>query len=414
MISFSDSSKTLQNPGKGEKDTGFNFTVGEKTGVAKIDVTASGGGESTSYNLEIDVRSPNPPETRAELKVIRKGEKWETNFRPFGMVGSNSTVIEVTSLPSINLEKQLDYLISYPHGCSEQIISAAFPQLFISDLTDDDAALIKDVSDNITEAINKVVSRQMTGGGIALWPNSFQADNWITSYAGHFLIEAERKGFRIPAGAKQKWIGYQKKISGEWHFDPRFKYSAIDQAYRLFTLALAGHPDKTAMNRLRESTGIPQLSRWLLAATYATTGRPEVAGDLLDLRIKSTEPEYQNYFYGSDIRDRAIILYTLILLKNDEQALPVLTDLCENFNKDLWYSTQSVAWGLFAYMKWIDMIPGDQNNPSKVSVNINGEKHEQTITSKKIWSKTVETKNANNSLSVENKSENPVYATLIR
>ncbi len=414
MISFSDSSKTLTDPGKGETDTEFNFTVGEKTGVARLNVTASGGGESTTYNLEINVRSPNPPETRAEMKVIRQGEKWETNFRPFGMEGSNSTVIEVTSLPSINLEKRLDYLISYPHGCSEQIISAAFPQLFLSELTGNYAGLNKNVSDNIAEAINKVVSRQMTGGGIALWPNSFQADNWITSYSGHFLLEAERKGFRIPPGAKQKWIGYQKKISGEWHFDARFKYSAIDQAYRLFTLALAGHPDKTAMNRLRESTGIPQLSRWLLAATYATTGRPEVAGDLLDMRVKSTEPEFQNYFYGSDIRDQAIILYTLILLKNDEQALPVLKELCENFNKDIWYSTQSVAWGLFAYMKWIDMIPGDQNNPSKVSVNINGEKQEQTIASKKVWSKTIETKIGNNSLIVENKSENPVYATLIR
>jgi hypothetical protein len=414
MVNFSESSKILADSGNGEKDTEFNFTVGEKTGIAVINVTASGGGESAVYNLEVDVRSPNPPETRSELKVIRQGEKWKTNFRPFGMEGSNSTVIEVTSLPSINLEKRLDFLLSYPHGCSEQIISAAFPQLFISDLTGDDAIIIKNATENITEAINKVVSRQMTGGGIALWPNSAQADNWITSYAGHFLLEAERKGFSIPQGAKQKWIGYQKKRAGEWHFDAKFKYSATDQAYRLFTLALAGHPDKAAMNRLRESNGIPQLSRWLLAATYATTGRPEVAGDLLDQRIKSTEPEYQNYYYGSEIRDQAIILYTLILLKNDEQALPVLKELCENFNKDIWYSTQSVAWGLFAYMKWIDMIPGDRNTPSEVIVNINDEKYEPTIKSKKVWSKNIEIKNESNSLTVENKSEKPIYATLIR
>jgi uncharacterized protein YfaS (alpha-2-macroglobulin family) len=247
-----------------------------------------------------------------------------------------------------------------------------------------------------------------------MWPNSSQPDNWITSYTGHFLLEAERKGFSIPQGAKQKWIGYQKKRAGEWHLDAKFKYTATDQAYRLFTLALAGQPDKAAMNRLRESKGIPQLSRWLLAATYATTGRPEVAGDLLDLRIKSTEPEYQNYYYGSDIRDQAIILYTLVLLKNDEQALPVLKELCENFNKDQWYSTQSVAWGLFAYMKWIEMIPGDQNTTSEVIVNINGEKLEQTIIPNKVWSKNIEVKKENNSLTVENKSDKPLYATLTR
>ena len=49
--------------------------------------------------------------------------------RPFGLAGSNSASLEVSSLPSVNLEKRMDYLMNYPHGCSEQITSAAFPQL---------------------------------------------------------------------------------------------------------------------------------------------------------------------------------------------------------------------------------------------------------------------------------------------
>ena len=118
----------------------------------------------------------------------------------------------------------------------------------------------------------------MADGGIALWPGSAQPDNWVTSYAGHFITEAERIGYSIPSGFKQKWISYQKKTAQEWRFDPKFRQSANDQAYRLFTLALAGQPEKGAMNRLRESAEIPQLSRWLLAAAFAITGRPEVAG----------------------------------------------------------------------------------------------------------------------------------------
>ena len=125
--------------------------------------------------MEIEVRSPNPPETRSELKVLRKGEKWETSFRPFGIEGSNSAILEVSSLPSINLEKRLDYLLNYPHGCSEQITSAAFPQLWLKDLTGNDAAISESASANIKEAINKIVSRQMANGGIALWPGSLSA-----------------------------------------------------------------------------------------------------------------------------------------------------------------------------------------------------------------------------------------------
>ena len=414
LVNFEEKTKTIPVSGTGEKDSEFSFTAGGKTGVAKISVTATGGGESATYNMEIEIRSPNPPEIRAEVIVIRQGEKFETTFKPFGIEGSNSTLLEVSSLPSINLEKRLDYLLDYPYGCSEQIISAAFPQLWLSELTTNDPSITHSASANITEAINKIISRQMINGGIALWPGSSQPDNWVTSYAGHFMTEAERKGYSIPSGFKQKWISFQKKSAQVWRFDTRFKQSANDQAYRLFTLALAGQPEKGAMNRLRESQGIPQLSKWLLAAAFATSGRPEIAAGLLDVRNTQTEPEYNNFYYGSEIRDKAIILYTLTLLKNEEQALPLLKMICDNFNNDSWYSTQSIAWGLYAYMKWTESLPGDKNTPSKIKITFNGTKTEQTIVSKEVWSKDLRQNNENNSLVVENNSDKPLYVTLTR
>jgi alpha-2-macroglobulin len=414
LVSFEDNTRKISAAGTGEKDTEFSFTVGKKPGTAKINVTATAGSETASFSMEIEIRSPNPPETRAELKLIKQGEKWETTFKPFGLEGSNSALLEVSSLPSINLEKRMEYLLDYPHGCSEQITSAAFPQLWIRDLTGVDAAVSRTASSNITEAINKIISRQIISGGIALWPGSAQPDNWVTSYAGHFMTEAERKGYSIPSGFKQKWISYQKKTAQDWRFDTKYKQSANDQAYRLFTLALAGQPEKGAMNRLRESSGIPQLSRWLLAAAFATTGRPEVAGDLLDVRNTQTEQEYQSYYYGSGVRDKAIMLYTLTLLKNEEQALPLLKEICDDFNNNEWYSTQSVSWGLFSYMKWIELLPGNQNSPSKIKITVNGDKSEQTIMSKQVWSKEIKMVNGDNSVIVENNAEKPLYVTLIR
>jgi uncharacterized protein YfaS (alpha-2-macroglobulin family) len=414
LVSFEEKTKTISVSATGEKDSEFSFTAGGKTGKAKISVTATGGEESATYNMEIDVRSPNPPDTRAEIKVIRQGEKFETTFKPFGIEGSNSALLEVSSLPSINLEKRMDYLLDYPYGCSEQITSAAFPQLWISELTSNDKTITQTASANITEAISKLISRQMINGGIALWPGSSQPDNWVTSYAGHFMTEAERKGYSIPAGFRQKWISFQKKSAQEWHFDSRYKQTANDQAYRLFSLALAGQPDKGAMNRLRETPGIPQLSRWLLAAAFVTTGRPEVAAGLLDVRNTNTETEYSDYYYGSEMRDKAIILYTLTLLKNEEQALPLLKTICDNFNNEYWYSTQSIAWGLFAYMKWTELIPGDKNSPSTFNMVFNGSKSDQKILSKQVWSKDLRQNNDNNSLVIENNSDKPLYVTLTR
>jgi uncharacterized protein YfaS (alpha-2-macroglobulin family) len=414
FVSFEEKTKNIAISGTGEKDSEFSFTAGEKTGVAKISVTATGGGEMATYKMEFEVRSPNPPEVRAEIKVLKKGEKSESSFKPFGIAGSNSAVFEVSSLPSINLEKRMEYLLDYPYGCSEQITSAAFPQLWIGELTSIDASVARSASANITQAINMLVSRQMVNGGIALWPGASQPDNWVTSYAGHFITEAERKGYNIPSGFKQKWIGYQKKNAQDWRFDAKFKQSANDQAYRLFTLALAGQPEKGAMNRLRESAGAPQLSRWLLAAAFATTGRPEVASALLDVRNIQTEQEYYNYYYGSEMRDKAIILYTLTLLKNQEQAIPLLKYICDNFNNNSWYSTQSIAWGLFSYVKWVKSLPGDQNAESKIRITFNGTKTEQTIQGNQVWTKDLHQKDDNNSLIVENLSDKLIYVTLTR
>ncbi len=414
LISFTETSKTISANGSSEKDTEFTFIAGEKTGVGKIKITAAGGGETAVYDLEIGIRSPNPPETRAELQLLKPGEKWQTSFTPFGIAGSNSARIEVSGLPSVNLEKRLDYLINYPHGCTEQITSAAFPQIWVKDLVRNDQSVAERSSANIKEAISKIISRQMANGGIATWPGSYQPDNWITSYSGHFMIEAERKGYNITSGFRQKWIAYQQKAAREWRYDTRYKYTANDQAYRLFTLALAGQPERGAMNRLRETSGIPNLSRWLLAAAFATTGRDEAADNLLDVRNTLTEPEYYYSYYGSPVRDKAIILYTLTLLKNEEQALPLLKEICDNLGSSSWYSTHSLSWGLFAYMKWVEAMPAGGNKPAGISLNFNNKQSDKRIEAKEILSENLDIITGTNSIVVTNNGEIPVYITLVR
>jgi uncharacterized protein YfaS (alpha-2-macroglobulin family) len=414
LVTFAEKQKNISSFEQGEKVIEFDFSVGEAAGVAKINITAAGGGEKVSRQVEIEVRNPNPPETRNELKIIGKGDRWETTFSPFGIKSESKALIEISNLPSANLEKRLDYLITYPHGCTEQLISAAFPQLYLNRIKSDDAKIIETASANIQSAINVLASRQMGNGGIALWPGSYQPDNWVTSYAGHFCAEAEKLGYNIPSGFKQKWTDYQKRTSQGWRYDSKFRQSANDQAYRLFTLALSGQPERGLMNRLRESEKIPVLSGWLLAAAFAASGRPEVADDLIDVRNTLTEEEYRNNYYGSELRDKAVILYTLTLLNKAEQSLEVLKDICLQLSNDNWYNTQSVAWGLFSYMKYTETMPQGKDSNSNVNISLNGEKSEQTIRPSQLWSKVLKMKDGDNILSVENMSDHAIYANLVR
>ena len=414
LITLVESSRIIPVSSTGEKNTVFTFKAGGKTGIAKINLTASAGSENARYDLELDIRSPNPPETRSELKILNAGEKWESSFEPFGIDGSNSARLEFSALPSINLEKRLSYLTNYPHGCSEQITSSAFPQIFLKGIGVNDPATLREISTNIRHAVDVITSRQMITGGITLWPGSYQPDNWVTSYAGHFMVEAEKAGYSVSSGFMQKWKTYQTKLAREWEPDPRFKYAHNDQAYRLFTLALAGSPEKGAMNRLRETKDLPKLARWLLSASFALTGRSEVAAELLDMRDMSTEPEYQDYYYGSVSRDRSIVLYTLTLLKNEEQSLPLLKEICDKFSSEEWYSTQSLSWGLLAYMKWAEMLPQRETGQIRISFTVNKQKKDIVIGSKQLVSEDIDLKPGKNNILVSNTSGNPVYVTLTR
>ncbi len=414
MITFAGSKQEVPVKGIGEQDVEFTFTVADRQGKGEIRVIAEGGGERAEYTIEIEVRSPNPPETRSEIAVIKPGEKYQKNFSPFGLEGTNSAVVEVSALPSVNLEKRLQYLTGYPHGCTEQITSAAFPQLYLKDLYGDKPEIMNTTIKNVQQAIHLIVSRQMAGGGLAMWPgSSYQPDAWITSYAGHFMTEASRKGYNIPSGFMSRWTNYQRREAQQWRWDPKYKETATAQAYRLYTLALAGAPERGAMNRLRETTGIPKLAGWLLAGAYAVSGRPEAATGLVDVRSTNTEEEYMYYYYGGAVRDRAVILHTLLLLKQEEQAMMVLRDLCDDLSGQGWYSTQSTAWGLFAYMKYVEAYGGKAGDEARFTVTFNGNRSRQSLTGSRVFNQVADPLGSANTLLVENESEVPLYVNLV-
>lgn len=114
-----------------------------------------------------------------------------------GMDNSNSAKLELSTIPPINLEKRLGYLIRYPHGCLEQKTSGAFPQLYLSSLMDIDAPTKTRIDNNVRSVINKIQRHQLNDGGFSFWQGSGTSSDWGTTYAGHFMLEAEKKAMRF-------------------------------------------------------------------------------------------------------------------------------------------------------------------------------------------------------------------------
>lgn len=355
-----DSKQNIKFNKPGDQLVWFDVTVGEAIGVARFSIKANGNGESASQEIEIQVRNPNPVVSQVHQKVLQSGEDWEQEFSAVGMFGTNEGILEISSIPPINLGERLKYLIRYPYGCLEQTISGGFPQLYVNKLMELNETQKDQIPKNITAAINRLKLFQTSEGGFTYWPGNDSPSRWSTTYAGHFLLEAKALGYTVPNNLLSRWVSFQKKVAKKWdpgerklHYYSKESHQ-LDQAYRLYTLALAKEPDLAAMNRLRETKDLSLSTKWRLAAAYAEAGKVEVAKQLIQ-NLGTEVGDYQelSYTFGSGLRDRAMILETLNILGDKNGASIMVKDISEEMSSNRWYNTQAVSYCLLAIGKFV-------------------------------------------------------------
>jgi alpha-2-macroglobulin len=345
----------------GEFDLAFRLKVASREGVGRVKVIVRSGSDKSEYDMEINVRNPNSKIVQYSDAVVEAGQTANVAYNLIGMTGTNKATLEVSSIPAIDLSRRLAYLLEYPYGCVEQTTSAAFPQLFLEKFIDLDGYAKTRRDGNINYAINRLNSMMLPDGGIGYWPGAAYASDWGTSYAGHFMIEAEKKGYSLPSGFRTNWLKYQRTAARNWNLSARVTYLwdrydlQLEQAYRLYTLALAKEPEMGAMNRLKEMNGLFAPAAWRLAAAYALAGQPEVAKQIIakaGFEIKT----YGHFTatFGSMERDWAMMLETLSLLNQKAEAFVWVKKVAATLSSEQWMSTQSTAYGLLAISKFLD------------------------------------------------------------
>lgn len=163
------SSKQISFSQPDEKMVYFELKVADYSGIGKVMVEASGNGQKASYEVEIDVDNPNPVTTESESFVIEPNSSQSIALKTFGIEGSNMARIEISTLPAMNYNGRLEYLIQYPHGCIEQVTSSVFPQLFMPEIIDLTVDKKQKIQQNIEMAIKKLNDFQRPEGGFSYW-----------------------------------------------------------------------------------------------------------------------------------------------------------------------------------------------------------------------------------------------------
>ncbi len=336
----------------------FRLKAGDLPDVANIKITASCGKHSASESVEIAVRNPNPILTTVIDTLLPAGARLALPYELGSLPNAENWVkLEVSNLPQVDLSRRYDYLDNYQHLCSEQLTSRGMPMLYLGQFRDVDKKEAEKITKGVDAIIKLLYGRQLNNGGIAYWPGYTDANEWITSYAGNFLIEAQQHGYEVNAGVIKRWKEYQRRAALSWALPKErdqqyYWYYQPDlvQAYRLYTLALAGSPETGAMNRMKEMPNISVAAKWRLAGAYAVAGKQKAAEEIV-AGIKTTVETYpygSGYTYGSPQRDDAMILETMVKMGDMTAAMRQAKVISASLRGETYLSTQSTAFSLVA------------------------------------------------------------------
>jgi uncharacterized protein YfaS (alpha-2-macroglobulin family) len=389
----------------GQQTVFFPGTIQEGAERVRIKVVATARDRRAEDELAIAVRNPMPRVRRTQSKVVQ--DTLSMAVIPFGIPESRTCKVSLSKLPDIQLNDRLGTLLSYPHGCSEQVTSKGFAQLNIGNWVKLSAEEKVQTRANILQAIQTLSKRQQASGGFVYWPGNTRVNSWVTTYVGHFLIQAKEAGHALPQGMLERYIQYERKQARNWSYDENARWKMFGQGYRLYVLAMSGQQEVGAMTRLRNLSVLSGQSAMLLAAAYAELGESQLANQMLDSTMPKFENNYGWWSFSSRFRNRAMWVETLHKVGRDQAASAQAMQLAEGMGKG-WKSTQDIAYGLSVLT---EVFGPTDSGPLVAQVNM-GKAETAVATSDRIFNVDAGPLEQAEILRMEHDMEGPVYVSV--
>ncbi len=343
----------------------FRLVADPVVQAGKVQITVNALGEKFVEETEIAVRPASTLQKLTGSGAISQGGRHMVALPKNDFLrGSTDYKLLVSRSPVIEIADQLKWLVQYPYGCTEQTISAAFPQLYFGDLADmmmNARGHKQNAVANVMEAIRKIKMRQLYNGAVTLWDGGGQEDWWTTVYALHFLVEAKKAGFDVENSLMETMKGYlitrlrsKQTISYYYNRGQNKKIAPKEVAYSLYVLSLANSAQVSAMNYYKANPQLLALdSRYLLATSYALSGDRRSFSAFLPSSFSGEESMQQTggSFY-SETRDEAIALNALIDADPGNPQVPVMAShVAGRLKKERWLNTQERVFSFLALGK---------------------------------------------------------------
>jgi len=205
-------------------------------GNADLTVTTRLGNQSSSLVSHLSVRPPVPYLTTVDSGYFTGSTQQVPVTRKLYPQYRGATAL--ASLLPQGLTRGLGlYLEHYEYGCTEQLVSKAFPSL-ISAGTMTQGMSQTDIVHHLDEIYAVLASRQNDQGAFGLWEAEPDLHFDLPSlWSVQFLTEAKERGYDVPADLLTRGLGHLQKMAEE---EPADFEDARNQAEAIYLLTRNG------------------------------------------------------------------------------------------------------------------------------------------------------------------------------
>lgn len=332
---------------------------------------------------ELPIYHYDAPETVATAGALGAGETTTESISIPPELSATSAQAQVAVQPSLvsAMLNALDAFELSPRPSTEEVVSSFLPNVLVLrtlNAAGIEAAVVRaETEANLNAGLQVLYNAQRVDGGWG-WYLADESDPTVTAYALIGLSAARIDGRAIDEGVIQRAQGYLRSqmIAPSLNIEP---WRLNRQAIMLYALAVSGAPDASrtaALYDSRERLGL--YAQALLAQTLAiidpTDGRAaslvdQIAGHAI---VSATgthweESERDSYNWNTDTRTTAIVLDTLLALRQQSELVPnVVRWLMSARTADGWESPQEAAWAMMALARYVQ-VTGDYGFTAQIA-----------------------------------------------
>ncbi len=341
--------------------------------------------ESDALQTTLPILPYGVQQSAAGTGVVFSGagqNQWPFSYPAASDPGSRSLTVTVSPSVAGTVFDALDYLTSYPWGCTEQTMSSFLPDLIVAQAVDrlhiKSPIDRKTLNDEVSAGLERLSSYQHDDGGWGWWQDD-PSLVFMTAYVVSGLGQAKQAGYTIDddrLNNARNWL--LKTLAAHPDMIPDLR------AYTVYALATTGGAPKDALDRTwasQDKLSDEGLALIGLALDAAGDARAHQAAVLLEKKAHATDVDaywegkydgMMDFWDDTSPETTAFALKLLIRQDRSSSLMPKAARwLAEHREGDYWYSTKQtsmVIQGLTDYLA----LSGELANTSDVEVLVNG------------------------------------------